>query len=153
MAEPGTKEIIKGAAPEEAAARIANRVREIAPRRGRVVVSGGRGVGGPEFFAVLEELAGLLGGEVASSRAGVRAGWIPYSYQVGSTGRRIAPDLYIACGISGTPQHRLGIEGAAHIIAINSFENAPIFEIAELGVVGDVHLVVPALIKRLRESG
>jgi len=131
--------------------RIAKKIREIAPRKGKVIVSGGRGIGGAAFFGTLEELAKLLGGELASSRAGVAAGWIPYPYQVGSTGRRVSPDLYIACGISGTPQHRLGIKDAAHIIAINSYTNAPIFEIAEFGVVGDLRLVVPALIRHLHE--
>jgi electron transfer flavoprotein alpha subunit len=116
----------------------------------RVVVGGGRGVGSADGFAPLEELAGLLGGVVGVSRVVTSEGWRPHSMQVGQTGTKITPDLYLACGISGAIQHFAGCAGAKHIIAINTDQSAPMMTRADYAIVGDVHEVVPALIKALR---
>jgi electron transfer flavoprotein alpha subunit len=110
-----------------------------------VLVAGGRGLGGPESFALCEELAKALGGEVAATRAVVDAGWYPYAAQVGQTGKTVSPRLYVACGISGAIQHKVGMAGAETIVAINKDANAPIFDFCDLGVVGDVHQVLPRL--------
>ena len=110
-----------------------------------VLVAGGRGLGGPENFALCEALAKALGGEVAATRAVVDAGWYPYAAQVGQTGKTVTPKLYVACGISGAIQHKVGMAGAGTIVAINKDANAPIFEYADLGVVGDLHQILPKL--------
>jgi electron transfer flavoprotein alpha subunit len=116
----------------------------------RVVVGGGRGVGSAEGFAVLEELAGLLGGAVGGSRVVTNLGWRPHSDQVGQTGARIAPELYIACGISGAVQHIVGCKAAKRILVINKDENAPIVARADYAVIGDLHEIVPAIVAELR---
>jgi electron transfer flavoprotein alpha subunit len=140
--------------PEAARTRIVER--ETAAEAGTsltgaaVVVSGGRGVGSAEGFAILEELAGLIGGAVGCSRVVTNNGWRPHSDQVGQTGKRIAPELYIACGISGAIQHWVGMMAAKRVLAINTDRDAPMVTKADYAVIGDLHVVLPAVIDELR---
>jgi electron transfer flavoprotein alpha subunit len=120
-----------------------------------IIVSGGRGLRGPENFALLDELARTLGAAVGSSRPPVDSGWVPHDYEIGQTGKTVNPQLYIACGISGAPQHLAGMSSARYIVAINKDPQAPIFSIASYGVVGDLFQVVPLLteeVRRIREA-
>lgn len=117
----------------------------------KIIVSGGRGVKDPQGFKILEELAAELGAEVGASRAAVEAGWIEYDHQIGQTGKTVRPDLYIACGISGSIQHLAGIARSKYIISINMDKNAPIADISDVTFIGDLFQVVPMLTKKIRE--
>lgn len=143
-----------------AAGDIRTKVLEIVKKAGErvsladaeVIISGGMGLGGREGFKLLKQLADQLGGSVAASRGAVDAGWIDHAYQVGQTGTTVKPKLYIACGISGAIQHVAGMQEAGQIIAINKNESAPIFEVADYGIVGDLYQVIPVLIEELGRS-
>lgn len=118
----------------------------------KIIVSGGRGVGGPEGFGVIEELASLLGGAVGCSRVVTASGWRPHSEQVGQTGTKVAPELYLACGISGAMQHIAGMKNSKNIIAINTDPEATIFRYADYGIIGDLHQVLPKLIEAVKSA-
>jgi electron transfer flavoprotein alpha subunit len=157
---PAVTVTVHECAPELADADVAVCAVESAERSGgvslataRVVVGGGRGVGSPEGFAVLEELAGLLGGAVGVSRVVTSQGWRPHKQQVGQTGTRISPELYLACGISGAIQHMAGCQSAKHIVAVNTDRDAPIISRADYAVIGDLGQVLPALVTAIRARG
>jgi electron transfer flavoprotein alpha subunit len=153
-AAPALESIAVELAPADLAVHVTSRE---PPERGRislaeakVVIGGGRGVGSSAGFADLEELAGLLGGAVGGSRVVTSAGWRPHADQIGQTGLRIAPDIYIACGISGAIQHIVGCKAAKLILAINTDAEAPIMSVADYAVIGDLHAVVPAISAEIR---
>lgn len=133
---------------------VASKPREASGRpdlaEAAIVVSGGRGVGSAENFSVVEDLADALGGAVGASRAAVDAGWYPHAYQVGQTGTTVAPQLYLAAGISGAIQHRAGMQTSQTIVVVNSDPEAPLFELADFGVVGDLHRVLPQVAEEIR---
>jgi electron transfer flavoprotein alpha subunit len=138
--------------PVRAAERVPTVTAGVSLADADVVVSGGRGVGSAEGFAVIEELAELLGAAVGCSRAVTSAGWRPHSDQVGQTGTKIAPEIYIACGISGATQHMAGCKGAKKLLAINPDAEASIFASADYAVIGDLHEVVPAISAEIRKA-
>ncbi len=150
----GAAEVVTIEVPEYGSAKVVNRhVEESSGPKldeAAIVVSGGRGLGDAEKYQIIEDLAKALKGAPGASRAIVDAGWVPYSYQVGQTGKVVKPNVYIAAGISGATQHLVGMKGAKNIIAINKDAEAPIFSVADLGIVGDVHKVLPKLLEALQ---
>ncbi len=147
---PETIEITPDLVNAEILEFITNEASNVKLEYAEVIVAGGRGLGGPKGFELLKELADELGGIVGASRACVDAGWIKYDHQVGQTGKTVRPKLYIAAGISGAIQHKVGMQESDFILAINRDPHAPIFEIATMGIVGDLYEVIPAMIKQIR---
>jgi electron transfer flavoprotein alpha subunit len=141
--------------PEAMLAKVIDRVVEAGAQapleEAAIICSGGRGVGGPEGFAAIESVAEVFGGVVGASRAAVDAGWISYSHQVGQTGKTVKPQLYVACGISGAIQHKVGMQTSSYIVAINKNPDAPIFQFADCCIVGDLFQIIPELVTEVKK--
>ena len=141
--------------PDEAVrSRVLETVQEISEavnlEEAKVIVTGGRGMGSKENFALVEELAQLLGGVVGATRPAIEDGWVSRAHQVGQSGKIVAPALYIACGVSGATQHVSGMSGSGYVVAINKDEEAPIFDVADVGIVGDAVQVLPLMMEEIR---
>ena len=155
MAEGRTAEVLEETvAAAEVRAVIRDTVKELSEmvnlEDAEVIVAGGRGMGSAENFALVKELAELLGGVVGASRPAIEEGWVPRNHQVGQSGKIVAPKLYIACGISGAMQHVSGMSGSGYIVAINKDEDAPIFDVADVGIVGNVMDILPLMIEEVK---